>query len=221
MWCILEILGSYCVYFVSHNFLVTNSSLKGNFPSDVSSKSTSNPARSLSLVNALSACCLSTWLPPSHRQWSAVELVKTLASKTKSKERDQALDTCISADLQGTTLLTGLWHAPLICLFRFCHFHINDYQTAGLIKMNALLLSSPHDWLFWHCGTDNLKHTTLHKVYSSCCVCILHQLAVLRVVWWKKLGRHSFLWQVVNFDFGLHCTTCKLFNKAFHCVLYT
>lgn len=138
--CKLKVLCSYCVYFVSHNFFDTNSSLKGNFPSDMSSKSTSNPARSLSLVNALSACCLSTWLPPNHRQWSAVELVKTLASATKSKGRNQALDTCISADLQGTSLYHGIWHALLICLFEFIvcvfifsHFHINDFGSAGLL----------------------------------------------------------------------------------------
>ena len=76
---------------------------KGNFPSDVSSNRNSNPA-SLSLVNALSACCLSTWLPSCHREWSTVELVKTLAGKTKSKKRDRARDRCISADLQGRSI---------------------------------------------------------------------------------------------------------------------
>ena len=56
---------------------------------------------SMSLVNVLSACCLSTWLPSRHREWSVVELVKTLASKTKVKARNHTLDACISADLQG------------------------------------------------------------------------------------------------------------------------
>lgn len=56
---------------------------------------------SLSLVNALSACCLSTSLSGSHREWSMIELVKTLAGKTKGKIKDQRQDARISADLQG------------------------------------------------------------------------------------------------------------------------
>ncbi|XP_068741343.1 probable E3 ubiquitin-protein ligase HERC1 [Montipora capricornis] len=61
----------------------------------------SGASGSLSLVNALSACCLSTWLPASHREWSVIELVKTLASKAKVKARDRLPDARIAADLLG------------------------------------------------------------------------------------------------------------------------
>ena len=53
---------------------------------------------SLSLINALAACCLSQWLRPSHREWAAVELVKTLAGRS-SKDGDRLGS--VSADLHG------------------------------------------------------------------------------------------------------------------------
>lgn len=76
---------------------------------------------SLSLVNALSACCLSTWLPSSHREWSVVELVKTLANKAKIKSKDKALDTCISADQQGTVTVAFSSLLKELLLDENCH----------------------------------------------------------------------------------------------------
>lgn len=76
---------------------------------------------SLSLVNALSACCLSTWLPSSHREWSVVELVKTLASKAKIKSKDKALGACISADLQGTVTVAFSSLLEELLLEENCH----------------------------------------------------------------------------------------------------
>ncbi|XP_020630073.1 probable E3 ubiquitin-protein ligase HERC1 isoform X4 [Orbicella faveolata] len=129
----------------------------------MSSKSTSNPARSLSLVNALSACCLSTWLPPNHRQWSAVELVKTLASATKSKGRNQALDTCISADLQGdipccplkqfkahkNQVTSCVWNAnkQLLAtsgLDEVIHIWNMSSKTHNILQQTCVFLSSHH-----------------------------------------------------------------------------
>ncbi|EDO45582.1 predicted protein [Nematostella vectensis] len=54
----------------------------------------------LPLVNALSACCLSSWLPTQHRKWASMELVRTLACKSKRKQNEQ-LAGSLCADLNG------------------------------------------------------------------------------------------------------------------------
>jgi len=163
--------GSYCVYVVSQ-FLVTNSSLKGNFPSDVSSRSTSNAARSLSLVNALSACCLSTWLPSNHRQWSAVELVKTLASVTKRKGRNQVLDACISADLQGTS------HVLLICLFVVLFF-VCLFQVISTFRTIELQVSFKWMQYCCLCHMSDSFGTVVKTTWN-----ILHRAASVSWVTW-------------------------------------
>ena len=53
----------------------------------------------LPLVNALSSCCLSTHLPSPHRQWAAIELVRTLAYRSKLRLMEQSRKE--SADLDG------------------------------------------------------------------------------------------------------------------------
>ena len=53
---------------------------------------------SLALVNALAACTLSDWLPSRHREWATVELVRTLACKSKS---GRELTGNVWADISG------------------------------------------------------------------------------------------------------------------------
>jgi len=50
-------------------------------------------------VNALSGCCLSTYLPSPHRKWAAIELVRTLAYRSKLRIAEQPKE--ISADFEG------------------------------------------------------------------------------------------------------------------------
>ncbi|XP_028516065.1 probable E3 ubiquitin-protein ligase HERC1 isoform X2 [Exaiptasia diaphana] len=109
----------------------------------------------LPLVNALSGCCLSTYLPSPHRKWAAIELVRTLAYRSKLRIAEQPKE--ISADMDG-----DIPQCPKIKL----KAHSSEVKHCAWNATKSLLATSGLDGVINVWNMTSKGHTILQQSYT-------------------------------------------------------
>ncbi|XP_048583459.1 probable E3 ubiquitin-protein ligase HERC1 isoform X5 [Nematostella vectensis] len=170
----------------------------------------------LPLVNALSACCLSSWLPTQHRKWASMELVRTLACKSKRKQNEQ-LAGSLCADLNGdispcpkTKLESHAGHVTE-CVWNPVRSYLATSGSEGVVnvwnmaaKSHNILQESYH----FVSSRDEPKRSITPESRQVTCICFNANGKLLAGAMENKLNIWSSAGNQGNLDIQPHVITC-------------